>query len=124
MPQIHTVGDLRAYIGASGSSATSMSRCLYKNTDCGASVSFLPVSGEWHHNGDATEFPDDTPLAEVILSTIVEDTDAAWSITLSAGATEAEYDQAIANLESYAEDVRVEIDAEKELDAQPRMWRP
>lgn len=121
---IRTVGDLRAYLGASGSSATSFSRRLFKDTGCGASVSFRPVNGEWRHNGDTTQFPDDTPLAEVILSTIVEDTDAAWSITLPSGATEAEYDQAIANLESYAEEVWMEIDAQKEIDAQPRMWRP
>lgn len=121
---IHTIGDLRAYLGATGTSATSLSRRLYKDTACGASVSFLPVGGEWHHNGDTEEFPEDTPLAEVILGTIVEDTDAEWSITLPAGATEDEYERAIADLESYAEDVRMEIDAQQEMDAQPRMWRP
>ena len=121
---IRTVGDLRAYLGASGSSATSLSHRLFKDTACGASVSFLPVGGEWQHNGATTEFPDDTSLAEVVLSTIVEDTDAEWSITLPSGATEDEYERAIANLESYAEEVWMEIAAQKEIDAQPRMWRP
>ena len=111
MPMIHTVGDLRTYLGASGSSASALSGSLCCGDDSLSSLAFLPVGGGWQRHGDTVEFPDDTPLVEVVLSVTVEGTDAQWSITLPAAATAAEYDNAMADLESYAEDVLMDLDA-------------
>lgn len=122
LPPIATVGALREYLGASafpdGVSASMLSRRLFKNTDCGASVSFLPAGGDWHHNGSHTRFTDDTVLKKVLLNTIVEGSDAEFSIELLPSATADDYDRAIIDLEGCAEEAWQEANYEEDEDAE------
>ena len=116
--RVCTVGDLRVHLGVDASpdgvSATHLSRRLFKDTECGASVSVKPVGGEWEHNGSRVLFADDTVLESVILSTIVEGSDAEGSVLLPHGATEQEYNHAVADLEAFALEAWREAEAEAE----------
>jgi hypothetical protein len=69
---IATLDDLRAYLGAD--SVTGMNRRIYKDTQCGASLSVLLPDGAWRHNGQ--DWSDIADIRGFTIQTIVEGSDA------------------------------------------------
>lgn len=73
---IRTFADLLDHFDAD--SPRGLNRRLYKDTDCGASISVRPANGPWVHNGDRKwdTMAADTPIVAFTIQTIVEGSDA------------------------------------------------
>jgi hypothetical protein len=69
---IRSLADLCAFFGADN--VHSLNRRVYKDTDCGASISVLPLEGPWRHNGE--NWTDVKEIVAFTLQTIVEGCDA------------------------------------------------
>jgi hypothetical protein len=66
------IDDLRDYLGAD--SYQGMNHRIYKDTDCGASISVQTWDGEWYHNGQ--DWSGVSTLRAFTIQTIVEGSDA------------------------------------------------
>lgn len=113
---ITTVGDLREWVGAD--TVQGINHRLYKDTDCGASIS-IRVGGVWYHNGDGwSSLRDGDTLELVSLQSIVEGSDAtAWSGDIPCPAEDATLSQALDDVEWEAETLWEEAQLWEDEDA-------
>lgn len=69
---IKNLNDLCEYFGAD--TPSDLNRRVYKDTDCGASISVRTPDGKWHHNGDNWDTVE--AIDCFTIQTIVEGSDA------------------------------------------------
>lgn len=100
---IKSLADLCNYFGAD--EPRSLNRRLYKDTDCGASISLQLADGRWLHNGDRRweTLPRSTPVLGFTIQTIVEGSEATVdSPTFALPVRESEIREWIADMEAEA----------------------
>jgi|GEM_PF-4203409 len=69
---ISNLGDLCTYFHADG--VNGLNHRIYKDTECGASISVKTPDGKWHHNGQ--EWRSITDVIAFSVQTIIEGSDA------------------------------------------------
>lgn len=75
---IRSLHDLCDWVGTD--MPDGLNRQIYKNTQCGASISLALPGGDWLHNGDLRwrDLSIDTPIEGFTIQTIVEGSEATW----------------------------------------------
>ena len=116
VPAIRNLKELCEYFGAD--SPQRLNRRIYKDTDCGASISVETPDGTWHHNGE--DWSGITEITGFTIQTIVEGSDAEVnSDTFALPVTHAEVEHWMSDMEDEADRLWHEANDEPELDNSP-----
>jgi hypothetical protein len=129
--EIGSLRDLMEYFGAEH--VMSLNRQIYRNTDCGASISVRTPDGVWHHSGD--DWSDIEEITAFKIQTIVEGSDAEVnSNVFELPVTVSEVDNWMAEMEAEAdrlwheanddENSQNEANDEEEDPPSVKNWRP
>lgn len=99
---ISTFGDLIQHFDAAHDTPASLSRRLYKDTGCGAWLSFETTDGLKSEEHEEKEFPLDMPLASITIGTIVEGSEATFDQSFDCPVDSANLDAWIQEMEGLA----------------------